>query len=261
MFTEFKTAGGQNVSVEQFFLSSVLYHANPFQLQSRPEAPSNVPTVEDFENKSVISFKALHGVAKSKKEKLKLRRKLWHEKIEVCKEKANNKKGKANKKSPAGKRKIIDGENGFQLLLDSLPSVKDRVNELKASKASINAAAAAKAAAEEATGSASKQPKRKTAKQRVKEDLRNIETFNQVLQHPEFQKNPMDTILEHLKNKQEMEKNGEMMDEDVVAPKQPVKSGKSRNRNRRRRDGRMTRETMEWLDFFHFLGFVVDEIV
>merc|ERR550534_898435 len=134
--------------------------ANPFQLQSRPEAPSNVPTVEDFENKSVISFKALHGVAKSKKEKLKLRRKLWHEKIEVCKEKANNKKGKGkDKKSAAGKRKILDGENGFQLLLDSLPSVKDRVNELKASKASINAAAA-KAAAEapEAAGSSSKQP-------------------------------------------------------------------------------------------------------
>merc|ERR1712142_550375 len=151
-------------------------------------------------------------------------------------EKANNKKGKGNKKSPTGKRKILDGENGFQLLLDSLPSVKDRVNELKASKASINAAAA-KAAAEEAAVSASKQPKRKTAKQRVKEDLRNIETFNQVLQHPEFQKNPMDTILEHLKNKQEMEKNGEMMDEDVVAPMKPVKSGKrGRNRNRRRRD-------------------------
>jgi len=213
--------------------------ANPFQFQSRAEAPSNVPTVEDFENKSVISFKALHGVAKSKKEKLKLRRKLWHEKIEVCKEKANKKSN--NKKSP-GKRRILDGENGFQLLLDSLPSVKDRVNELKASKASINAAAA-KAAAEEAAENASKQPKRKTAKQRVKEDLRNIETFNQVLQHPEFQKNPMDTILEHLKNKQEMEKNGEMMDEDV-APR-PVKSGKSRNRNRRRRDGRMTSQTME----------------
>jgi len=212
--------------------------ANPFQLQLKPEAPSNVPTVEDFENKSVISFKALHGVAKSKKEKLKLRRKLWHEKIEVCKEKANKKKKNNNNKKSPGKRRILDGENGFQLLLDSLPSVKDRVNELKASKASINAAAA-----EEAAGNLSKQPKRKTAKQRVKEDLRNIETFNQVLQHPEFQKNPMDTILEHLKNKQEMEKNGEMMDEDA-APK-PTKSGKSRNRNRRRRDGRMTSLTME----------------
>merc|ERR550534_2797612 len=76
--------------------------ANPFQLQSRPEGASNVPTVEDFENKSVISFKALHGVAKSKKEKLKLRRKLWHEKIEVCKEKANSKKGKGKDKKSAG---------------------------------------------------------------------------------------------------------------------------------------------------------------
>jgi len=110
--------------------------ANPFELQpSQSKEEKNHPTVEDFENKSVISFKALHGVTKSKKEKLKLRRKLWHEKIEVCKNKA-----KKTSKSTPGK-KILDGENGFQLLLDSLPSVKDRVNELKASKASISAAA------------------------------------------------------------------------------------------------------------------------
>merc|ERR1712198_204642 len=189
----------------------------------------NQPTVEDFENKSVISFKALHGVTKSKKEKLKLRRKLWHEKIEVCKEKAKKCKSKA---SP-GKR-ILDGENGFQLLLDSLPSVKDRVNELKASKASISAAAAAAAAVAAST----KSLKRKTDKQRVKEDLRNIETFKQVLNHPEFQKNPMDTMLEHLKNKQEMEKNGELMeDEGNTAPKK-----KSRNRNRRRKETRATQK-------------------
>jgi len=201
--------------------------ANPFELQppqAQTKEDKNLPTVEDFENKSVISFKALHGVTKSKKEKLKLRKKLWHEKIEVCKNKAKKKS-----KSAPGK-KILEGENGFQLLLDSLPSVKDRVNELKASKASISAAAAVVAA------SSSKPAKRKTDKQRVKEDLRNIETFRQVLKHPEFQKSPMDTMLEHLKNKQEMEKNGELMEEDGnAAPKK-----KSRNRNRRRKEARAT---------------------
>jgi len=200
--------------------------ANPFELQpSQSKEEKNHPTVEDFENKSVISFKALHGVTKSKKEKLKLRRKLWHEKIEVCKNKA-----KKTSKSTPGK-KILDGENGFQLLLDSLPSVKDRVNELKASKASISAAA-------EVVAASSKPAKRKSDKQRVKEELRNIETFRQVLKHPEFQKNPMDTMLEHLKNKQEMEKNGELMeDEGNTAPKK-----KSRNRNRRRKETRATQK-------------------
>jgi len=196
---------------------------NPFELapsMTQPLEASNVPTVEDFENKSVISFKALHGVVKSKKEKLKLRRKLWHEKIESCKEKTK----KTKTKSPR-KRNTLEGENRFQLLLDSLPSVKDKVSELKASKASSSAVSAADEVA--------KTQKRKSNKQRLREDLKNIETFNQVLQHPEFRKNPMDTILEHLKNKQEMEKNGELMEEENPRP-----VGKRKNRNRRKKRGK-----------------------
>merc|ERR1712168_113542 len=209
---------------------------NPFGLtsslpqQQQQQKPVNMPTAEDFENKSVISFKALHGVTKSKKEKLKLRRKLWHEKIETCKEKAK----KSQKTKAPGKLNTLEGDNKFQLLLDSLPSVKDKVNELKASKATSAASVAAAAVNE-----ASKTKKRKTEKQRHKEDLKNIETFNQVLQHPEFQKNPMDTILEHLKNKQEMEKNGELTEE----PAMPV--GKRKNRNRKKRRGGRGVEDME----------------
>ena len=206
---------------------------NPFDLGSslpqQQQPPINMPTVEDFENKSVISFKALHGVTKTKKEKLKLRKKLWHEKIESVKEKA--KKNKAKTPSSSGKRNTLEGENKFQLLLDSLPSVKDKVNELKASKATSAAAAA---------NEASKSQKRKTEKQRRREDLKNIDTFNQVLQHPEFQKNPMDTILEHLKNKQEMEKNGELTEEAAARP-----IGKRRNRNRKKRRGGKGVEDME----------------
>ena len=204
---------------------------NPFDLrpaEAQQQTSQNAPTVEDFENKSVISFKALHGVAKGKKEKLKLRRKLWHEKIELCKAKKTSTK---TKKTPAGKG-ALDGEKGFQLLLDSLPSVKDRVNELRASKASGSTTAPA-------TNGTKSQLKRKTEKQRMREDLRNIDTFNQVLRHPEFQKNPMDTILEHLINKQEMEKDGRLNEEEAgAAPKK-----KSRNR-RRKREGKRV-EKME----------------
>ena len=205
---------------------------NPFDLrpaEAQQQTPQNVPTVEDFENKSVISFKALHGVTKSKKEKLKLRRKLWQEKIELCKAKKTT--TSKTKKTPAGKG-ALDGEKGFQLLLDSLPSVKDRVNELRASKASFSTTAPA-------TGGTKSQPKRKTEKQRMREDLRNIDTFNQVLRHPEFQKNPMDTILEHLKNKQEMEKDGRLNEEETGA------APKKKNRNRRRKREGKRAEKME----------------
>jgi len=202
---------------------------NPFELHHPPQPlnPSLPPTVEDFENKSVISFKALHGVAKSKKEKLKLRRKLWHEKIELCKEKS-----KKTKKNQPPARRILEGENGFRLLLDSLPSVKDRVSELKG----IQTVAARHQTSSATAAEVGQRPKRKTEKQRRREDLRNVETFNRVLKHPEFQKSPMDTMLEHLKNKQELEKNGLLVEEEVGVPKR-----KSRNR-RRKREGKNVEE-------------------
>jgi len=188
--------------------------SNPFDLGAPVKDPS-IPTAEDFENKSVISFKALHGVAKSKKEKLKLRKKLWHEKIELC-------KGKSGKNNPAKRksRGSLEEATGFQLLLDSLPAI-DRAKELNGSKQS-----------QQPSDQGQAKQKRKTEKQRHREMLKNIETFNQVLQHPEFQKSPMDTMLEHLRNKNEMEKNGELpMEEEQSRPVAKRKRNRRKRRN------------------------------
>ncbi|XP_050419356.1 ribosome biogenesis protein SLX9 homolog [Patella vulgata] len=137
----------------------------------------------DFDARSAITSKTLKGLSMKKKDKLKLRREYFMQKInaiEVNKKKAKEKK-KRMKTAIVGDMSVIE---------DALPTL-DLLMKTSTSKDSVPHV-----------------PKNRCvqkAKNRVKKGLNNMKMFKQVLKHPAFRNDPGSTINEHLHNKMKQE--------------------------------------------------------
>ncbi|ESO88047.1 hypothetical protein LOTGIDRAFT_234815 [Lottia gigantea] len=141
----------------------------------------------DFDARSAITSKTLKGLSLKKKDKLKLRREYFMQKINAIevKKKKDKERKKREKTAVVGDMAVIEEALPTLDLLMKTSTTKEKVPHV---------------------------PKKRCvqkAKNRVKKGLSNIKSFKQVLKHSAFKNNPGATINEHLHNKLKQEESDE----------------------------------------------------
>jgi len=147
----------------------------------------------NFDTRSSVTGKSLKGLGLKKKEKQQLRHDIWLKKVNIIEERRKEEKDRKRRQKTAvvgDMRPLCDTLPTLELLLKSTAGSTSNKKKNRTSEKLI--------------------PQRKARgiekeSFQKKQTLDEISQFRAVLQHPAYQSNPFDTIVEHLTNKMQHE--------------------------------------------------------
>jgi len=143
---------------------------------------------DNFDTRSSVTGKSLKGLGLKKKEKQQLRHEIWVKKVNIMEERKKEEKDRKRREKTA-----VVGD--MRALSDSLPTIDLLLRSTSGSASSNSRSSTRKEAPQRKVRGIEKESFRK------KQTMEEIAMFQAVLQHPAYQANPLDTIVEHLTNK------------------------------------------------------------